>query len=118
MDGGGGRGAKGPALKIGVPPRGAKGNRPKPMPLPLPKAQPLPLPPGVTAEISGNVKKGPAVFTPREDVAVEDLERVMPPLGFGSGGRVYKVIHKRTGKVGGISFLILERNALTGSRFF
>ncbi|CAI5458723.1 unnamed protein product [Closterium sp. Yama58-4] len=38
------------------------------------------------------------VFTPREDVALEDLERILPPLGFGSGGRVYRVRHKKTGK--------------------
>ena len=98
MNGTGGRGSKGPGLKIGVPPRGARTNRPKPMPLPLPKAQPLPMPP-VGSSDAGGPKLGPAVFTPKEDVAIEDLERVMPPLGFGSGGRVYRVIHKRTGKV-------------------
>ncbi|CAI5991867.1 unnamed protein product [Closterium sp. NIES-64] len=48
---------------------------------------------------AGNAVKAPMmVFTPREDVALEDLERILPPLGFGSGGRVYRVRHKKTGK--------------------
>ncbi|CAI5513265.1 unnamed protein product [Closterium sp. Naga37s-1] len=48
---------------------------------------------------AGNAVKAPMmVFTPREDVALEDLERILPPLGFGSGGRVYRVRHKKSGK--------------------
>eukprot|EP00270_Netrium_digitus_P010465 TRINITY_DN3250_c0_g1_i1.p1 TRINITY_DN3250_c0_g1~~TRINITY_DN3250_c0_g1_i1.p1 ORF type:complete len:353 (+),score=59.82 TRINITY_DN3250_c0_g1_i1:178-1236(+) len=93
----GGRGGRGLGLRIGVPSRLQTG---RPQPLPVPQPLPLPLPPVVRGE--NNSSSGGANsalhFTPREDVNLEDLERLQPPLGFGSGGRVYKVRHKRTGK--------------------
>lgn len=120
-----GRG-KGLGLRIGVPVRSGSNPQPLPIPQALPVPQPLPLPlppdpsgngtpqavaqappsqvtPGAGSQNSASFQaRNPiTVFTPREDVMLEDLERLQPPLGFGSGGRVYKVRHRKTGKVGG-----------------
>lgn len=77
-----GLGRRVPGLQLNLP---GNANFPGGRPLPLPsQAQPLPLPPGETEQPSA--------------VALEDLEKGQL-LGSGTGGRVYKVRHNKTGQV-------------------
>lgn len=116
-----------PALKLPIPARDSSGfiNRtmsPIPMPLPrsmspaapmpLPRSMspapmPLPLPP---MPMGSYFSPPPLPHTPgqqfrlpfppsqEKDVLLEDLER-LGLLGCGSGGKVYKVQHRKTGKI-------------------
>eukprot|EP00897_Mesotaenium_endlicherianum_P002180 jgi/Mesen1/1990/ME000147S01081 len=97
----GGPRGRGLGLRIGVPPRTASGSlagRPVP---PLAVPQPLPLPP-VPANEGGQIDGSllAAGDASREQIGLEDLEKFNPPLGQGSGGKVYKVRHRRTGQGG------------------
>ena len=88
---------KGLGLRVVLPPRG--GSR-----LPPTIPQPLPVPPGTrTQQPTRSPPPNNGFTAPRapilDEILLEDLERQNPPLGKGSSGRVYKVIHRKTGKV-------------------
>ena len=88
---------KGLGLRLVLPPRGNGRLQPT-------VAQPLPVPPGTQTQQPARSSPPNDGFTAPpasilDEILLDDLERQNPPLGKGSSGRVYKVIHRRTGKV-------------------
>lgn len=88
----------------------------QPLPRPPPVPQPLPLPPP-SFESRHNLCRAPHPGSqggPGRDVCLNDLEKISL-LGAGSGGKVYKVVHRRTGRIYALK-IIQEKHELAVRR--
>ena len=83
---------KGLGLRLDLP---LRGNIRLPLPLPVPPGTHVQQPTGSTPNDGFAAPRAPLL----DEILLEDLERQNTPLGKGSSGRVYKVIHRKTGKV-------------------
>lgn len=91
--------------------------QPPPVPVPLPLPPPQPLPPAATSSSMMMMMmpppapcRLPSASVKREEVDLDDIIKLRV-LGHGSSGKVYKVQHKRTGKIYALK-IIQEKHEL------